>query len=233
MSTPACMYVSWDKFRSHLILSCPALCTQHPSPGAFHRDGKRVWQSELAHARCDGVPVAEPKLAANDMVYLTRDKLFERTFDADPFTFFPVRAYPTPISHLISSTDCCRFKVVRRHAFWRDDDVAVFCVREYYRSQVRITRDQVPQERIVKNSLILYDCFLRTLELPFLPCICLSGRRYSLAWISTTAFQRHPHDLRLLRLIFAQPQSFKKTTREIELDAKYSYALLPLFRYRL
>ncbi|KAG8215866.1 PLC-like phosphodiesterase [Butyriboletus roseoflavus] len=74
----------------------------------FHRDGRRIWQSDPARVRRDEVPV--PKARANDMdvVHLAWDQTFEWTFDADALAFLLL-------------------KVVRRHAGWRDETVAVFC----------------------------------------------------------------------------------------------------------
>ena len=62
----------------------------------FHRDGKRIWQSDPARAQRDAVP--EPEAGANDMdvVHLTWDQTFEWTFAADALAF--LQYVPPPIS---------------------------------------------------------------------------------------------------------------------------------------
>ena len=58
----------------------------------FHRDGKRVWQSDAAYFRRD---IAT---GPNDMnaVHLTWDQVFEWTFDTDTLAFLQ---YVSPIFH--------------------------------------------------------------------------------------------------------------------------------------
>ncbi|KAH0835716.1 PLC-like phosphodiesterase [Lanmaoa asiatica] len=99
----------------------------------FHRDGKRIWQSNPARVECDAAPVPEARANDVNVVHLTWDQSFEWTFDTDVLAFLQ---YVGPVPYLISYlngcpllTEGCRLKVVRRHAVKRDEVVAVFCAR--------------------------------------------------------------------------------------------------------
>ncbi|KAF8556647.1 PLC-like phosphodiesterase [Imleria badia] len=88
----------------------------------FHRDGKRVWQSDTACVQRDGASGLDDV----DVVHLTWDQGFEWTFDADTLAILQYGTSYLP-SRLL--TERFRLKVVRRHAVRRDEDVAMFCAR--------------------------------------------------------------------------------------------------------